>query len=594
MKYIIFALLFATSTALGWNIPPQPKEAAYLAFKNKLVNPGFENGSSQWTNSGASFTITTTGADVGEGARSAVWDASAASQTLLSYNYTIEVGLRATNGLAQCRYRTDASDIVMQVHDGTNPIVEQTLPASSSYALTPFLNFGFPSSGTVRIRFVSASNSAAMYLDDCYLGTAHNVGTVSQAQLAGSAYFAQTTNCSWSRTNTAVGAFSTDADCPAPTIDKQVVGSWQTTDADLPRITINNLPPGLYKVTATASMYGGGDWTMAISDGTNTRGYASGSGNGAGTFQPANVSTAWFEYTSAGNRSFEIYGSSSSGSISLDNNQNNDRTTFVVERFPLGSESVVAADQGDYPWTSYTATISNFGTVSSQDCAHSRVSGDVLLRCRFVTSTGGAASEARVSLPGTLVSSSTIATLEHAGSLLMNATSVGVLATLIEPSVSYVVFSRDSATSNLTKVNGNTLAGSGFTYSLSARVPIQGWLAGQRAPQLIGSVTSSTTGREKIERLIQATACTSTPCTPTTQSGPWHGTTYTRSSTGQYSLTVSGWSDRPACICSYGENSTSGVCNVQVSSATTILVRVQDSAFGQADKPFSLICMGPR
>jgi len=592
--WILILATLLTSTSFGLNLPPTAKEAAYFYYKNKIINPGFENGSSNWTASGGSFTVTTTAADLAEGARSAVFDASASAQTLSSSNYTIERGLRQNNAYAKCRVRTTASDYILDVYDGTNVLASQTIQATSEFS-EQGINFVFPTSGTARIRIRSQSNAAAVYVDDCYLGAAPNIQSARTSQFVGSSYFAQTTNCSWSRTNTAIGAFSTDADCPGPTVGVSKLGSWQTTDADLPRQTINSLPEGLYEVTVTGSLYGGGDWTMAVSDGTTTSPvYCSGSGNGGGTFQPSTSCSAWFEYSTEGNRSFEIYGSSSSGAISLDNNANNDRTSFSVRRWDRYPSTFASINNTDYGWTQYTPTFTGFGTVTVHACYHSRQAENLKVRCKFTPGTT-TATEARLSFPGSLVSVSTIDTLELAGTAVINVTTNGYASVLREPSVSYFTFGRDGGGSTgITKFNGSTWVATGNVVSFEAEVPIAGWSPNQSTPVFVGSVSSNSTGAEKIERLIQSTACTSTPCTPNSQSGPWHGTTYTRSSTGQYSLTVSGWSDRPACICSYGENSTSGVCNVQVSSATTILVRVQDSAFGQADKPFSLICMGPR
>ena len=246
------------------NTPPTSKEAAYLKNANKIVNPGAENGTAKVLVSAGTLTATTLTAEVGLGARSFKWCPAAAGNTLSMSYYVVEGALKGQNGEASMLAQTSGTDFSLRVFDGSNQLATaSTLTPSSSYQSWS-QNFIFPSSGSLTVNAIAGNPTNCIFLDDAYLGRPSNIGTVEQAQFVGSAYFAQTANCSWTRSNTALGAFGTDADCPAPTIDKQVIGSWQTTDADLPRITINNLPPGLYKVTATGSMYGGGKWTTAI------------------------------------------------------------------------------------------------------------------------------------------------------------------------------------------------------------------------------------------------------------------------------------------------------------------------------------------
>lgn len=208
---------------------------------------------------------------------------------------------------------------------------------------------------------------------------------------------------------------------------------------------------------------------------------------------------------------------------------------------------LLKADQGDYGWTAYTPTITNFGTVSSQACYHSRINDSLYLRCKFTTSTGGAAAEARIPFPGSLVSSSNISTLETVGDLIMNATSVGVLKALAEPSIGYLTFSRDSATNNLTKINGNTLAASGFSYSVFAGpIPIQGWESNQRAPALINSVVSKYEGATSFE---SADVTCSSSSAINNNPGSWISSIGNISS-GQCAITIANgvFSGAPDCV----------------------------------------------
>lgn len=145
---------------------------------------------------------------------------------------------------------------------------------------------------------------------------------VDKPKLAGEAYIAGTANCSaWTRTNTAYGAFAADTDCPSPTIvGTPAMGTWLTTDADLPRFSVNSLKAGRYKAKfmSSARVAGGGLMSMAINDGTSTC-----------VVQPQHsqasdypfVVECFFTYASIGDRVFELYTASSTGAVTLVNNQ---------------------------------------------------------------------------------------------------------------------------------------------------------------------------------------------------------------------------------------------------------------------------------
>jgi hypothetical protein len=134
-------------------------------------------------------------------------------------------------------------------------------------------------------------------------------------------------------------------------------------------------------------------------------------------------------------------------------------------------------------WQTYTPTFTAMGTVTAITAYWARIGSDVVLRGRFTVGTT-VASEARLSLPAGLVSSSQISTaLEVSGTYgrLSTSTDHGGFI-LIEPSVGYVTFSTGAvfgsgSTGALTKSTGNNVAGTGDTVSFEARIPIAGWSA---------------------------------------------------------------------------------------------------------------------
>lgn len=147
----------------------------------------------------------------------------------------------------------------------------------------------------------------------------------------GSAYIAKTAACTPARTNTALGAFTADTDCPGPTVEfNPGPGTIQTTDTNLPKFTVNSLPAGTYKVTiqvsAILSQVAYAD--MAINDGTTT----SGQQHGDDTVTHPYTLVGIFKYTTGANQTFSVFGSASSGSITIDLVNGNPRILFLIEK----------------------------------------------------------------------------------------------------------------------------------------------------------------------------------------------------------------------------------------------------------------------
>jgi hypothetical protein len=114
------------------------------------------------------------------------------------------------------------------------------------------------------------------------------------------------------------------------------------------------------------------------------------------------------------------------------------------------------------------------------------------------------------------------------------------------------------------------------------------------APLLVGSVTSNTSGMERIER---ARFSNSGTCAATSQSGSWLGTP-TDPGTGQCGVVIASgiFSSTPSCVCS-AEDAGGSVfgCVVNPSSATLVTVTTENTTTGAAtDRQFHIICMGPR
>jgi hypothetical protein len=153
--------------------------------------------------------------------------------------------------------------------------------------------------------------------------------------------------------------------------------------------------------------------------------------------------------------------------------------TLKFDNFLLGPQAKLYGSPIT-DWVSYTPIFTGFGTVASQNLQWRKNGSDLEVRGTF-TPGSATAVEARMSLPFSLTSLSTLPTLSIAG--MAHTPSFGTAGyinnqpVLIEPSVGYVTFQTPS-TSTLSKTTGSAAFGALLT-SLEFKVPIQGWSSSQ-------------------------------------------------------------------------------------------------------------------
>ena len=210
------------------------------------------------------------------------------------------------------------------------------------------------------------------------------------------------------------------------------------------------------------------------------------------------------------------------------------------------SSNVYSQASANYSRRAYTPTFTGFGTVSSSTCYESREGEFNVIDCRFVVGTT-TATEARVSLPSGLTSSSNIVSGGFIAGIMGRQTSTNNgLGVLIEPSVSHLTFTGGIQTASMfTKQNGNAIAASGDTFSFQVRVPISGWsnsnvIVGtfENVPTVPGAGARIDTFSATFGTTNATTACTASPCSFLNQIG--NGvSSVTRSATGTYTVNTS-------------------------------------------------------
>jgi hypothetical protein len=185
----------------------------------------------------------------------------------------------------------------------------------------------------------------------------------------------------------------------------------------------------------------------------------------------------------------------------------------------LSNGNTYSSTNADTDWASCghtTSSFTGFGTVSAIETQCKRQGGDLLMRGKFAYNSG-TATETRLSLPlwnGSQlnsVGSSSIPSLQMTG----DAASTGFasnyfrMASLIEPSVSYMTFGVQQTTSSaLTKAQGSLFSGVG-SVSFNARIPIEGW---QNSNILIGQFNG-------LESCANTLECTDTFSASVTSAG---------------------------------------------------------------------------
>jgi hypothetical protein len=629
-------------------------------------NPNAEDGTTGWTASGTgTFTTTTTAANVGNGAASFSFDADQ-YDSVHTDDIAIPAGLYGQNCLLDFYYKGFDANIAAAVSDGTNIITSQILTPSANYTRVQ-LNFICPSSGTLSFGLTASDNAAIGYWDEVHLGSASNISQVSQASFVGSIKYDAASSCDWGRTgggSDSWGNFSADTDCASPT----VTGSASDPGSKIPAIKFTSLPPGEYLFEARGFFYKFGTQDAPVyfrfSDGTNT---TPGAGLYSGSSPDAAMNlTGRIRYATAqSNVTINIQGSTvnTSNTVSIGNNN----ATFLgleidVYRFPLSSETAInyapqnwrvdANISGANPSlgtsavSSYTgiengsltltnnsgtnvltaqipcsSTNSPSGTTCSSGnesigvsfnvpragdvmaCAsfgwYGEVSsGSVLPTFQIVETPNNAqtiSQEGKSRIPASVSTAGHTSPIRVCGPLSFQSAGQKTLRLMYEQTVS------GSVTSSLIIADADASSG-------QRDVHWEVYPIGQNfnAPNLVGSVTSNSSGSERVERarIAGATAttnCSSSPCTVTRQSGTW--ISVTRSSTGLYTGTITSgiFSDVPSCFCQARESAGNAgrFCSAFATSTTNIDIRTgypsdTSGSTTNVDTFMDLFCLGPR
>lgn len=658
-----------------------------------LTNSGFNEATvdTGWTSAAGTDTANTT--YYMEGTQSLKVALSSVNGTIISQSVTPGTSLSGVNMEYSAWVKTSLTTVQVCALQAGTSMQCTSVPGSNTFQKIE-MNIAGPSSGTVGLLFKTTSSTTGdIYVDDAYVGPSRGIGTVSQEKFVGEVYYAATASCSWVRTNTAYGDFTSDADCPSPTVaNNGYVGTISTTDADLPQFTISSLPPGVVELSCEGSASSGGTAAayagLQISDGTDTRGTVEWYQNNTDIF-PWHL-TATFTYTSAGDRTFKFQAKmGGTSTIQISNGSSTAGPRCTIKLLPSANEQTVRPSQNQLP------TVQRLG--SGTNATYTPPTGVSYIKVRAVGGGGGGVGSGTVSSMGTTTNggntcfgtnatacTSPLIQANGGAGASQNAQSGGAggtVTSVVAPAVQLSAFagSRGGAgqytaggdqwaggaggqsifggagqgvgagaggaadtNSGSGGAGGGTstsgvfvgagggsgaytegliynpttmyytigAAGSGGTLGTSGAaggngaagyIEVTEYYGAMNAPLLVGSVTSNSTGMERIERVkVGTTACSSSPCTIASQSGSWVSSV-TRTGTGAYTLNIASgiFSATPTCHCtSNAYASANTVCSGPTSGGTPSATRWDfntiDLANAATDSGFEIICMGPR
>jgi hypothetical protein len=592
---------------------------------NLLPNSDFESGLASWTSSGGTFTAVTTGANLLNGLKSALWTPSAANQTLTSTQVTVPAGLTGGGCMGKAFYKTaEATNLYMlQAIDGSSNVLGSATvyPTLGSSASTAQVYFPCPTSGTIALRVVAAGTipGAAIAVDDLHIGSLLNGSQVSQASLYGTASTPGTSGCQWTSTSGTFANLPANGSCPTPS----VTGNASAPATKIPGVTFATLPPGEYFVEFEGSFYGGAGTgnpsTYVISDGTTSKGLAQ-----PNTTQHADHISGNFSYNTAqSNVTFQVQCYRDDTNCTVDAGATSNRKLEIrVYRFPTSSETAYRTDSVAASWSGYHDQCNFPSTsVSFADPTSDATSGCVLTTLpgrsvNFGSVTSYLSGSAR--LPGIVFTAPRLGSYQVCSTFQITIpnsgrTSVRMVdssgAEINQTWVSSVAGEQSGSICGNTQVTSlspwtvklqtaNTVGASNYISAAASISRTVTWSVRQldgpgAMPVFPGNISSNTAGMEHLERaVIQNNGS----CSILTQSGNWITSVVHGGSAGNCVLTIVGFSGRPSCFIE-GESAAVNFVGHRLDPAPTsssISVVTTNTGGAGFDSNFGIACMGPR
>lgn len=570
---------------------------------NTIQNTDAETDTSNWTESGGTFTRTNTAGELLLGAYSFKWTPSAA-QNLRSAAVTIPDGLYGRNCYASVIYKTASTDYTMQILDGSNNVLgSYAMPAASTAKIAP-INFVCPTSGSIKLGFVTTASAVQLDFDSAFLGEATNITT-------------STNVTDWqSYTPTIIGFGSTtvyDSQYKRVGDSLKIKSTFLMGTASGSTASFS-LPSGLTLDSSKLSSSGNsvvGFWEYNRTNGsTPKRGPILAAGGGTV------LTFSTDAYSETENALSSMLGNKLASSQIL---------SLVAEVPILGwsAEPAFRPDLAAVSWSGYHANTCSWARTNTSFGAFTDDASCTLTertnRNFGTVSTSGSVSPAITFTPariGRYYVCATVAAISgtagNSGAIRLwdGTTEIAQIAVNYTNSQGQAICGIYNVTSTSAKTL--TLQGRAATSTISIMTSSSDtsidWSIfaldqGIPAPILLGSVTSNSSAAYRMESVSFGGAtegtnnCTADPCTIYRKSGGV--SSITRNSTGTYTINfLSGtFSAAPTCTMSCNQDGTGiAICNKNnagVPTSTAFQIITRNTSNTAVDTETTVICMGP-
>lgn len=507
--------------------------------KNYLANPGFEGGNSGWTISGATNAVNTS--DFHDGVQSLTLTPTGAGSILQSA--TPAPNLFGSNLESGVWVKTTKTDVSVCALSAGSEVQCQAVPATGQWVYVPANQAGPTQGTTIGVKVKWGSTGGSIIVDQGYVGGATNL---SMMTLQNTFSAKITTAGVVSRENTPWIASCTNANpvvCTFKTDVFKTVPNCVATTED----TINDAYQVISAISTSSISIQSGNFLESVANRTDRRDF-----------------------------------------------------TLVCTR-STDTQLAVNSLNADYGLTAWTPT---FTTVSPSvvEMYHSRQGEFLYIQGKIVHAGGTGA--LTFTLPNGLVASSSKLTAasnyQVVGTGSMTSSTLGSITILAQAGLTTLAIGADGFAGG-----GNvpyTGAWGSETMTFFAKIPIQGWVETQKAPVLVGSVTSGASNAERVERFKfyqnagnDAQTCNSSPCS---LESSITGATMVRNAGGDYTLTwPSGtWSSKPFCVLSVAGAGVNWTTNglITTTTSTTLSFLTGNVTAGALDAYGTIICMGPK
>lgn len=627
--------------------------------RNVLANPGFEGGTAAWAITGGGATLSTVTVGQATGKRSAIWSTPAQNSVLYSGWQTVSAGdgFSGQNGVVSCRFKCASGNCThtFEAWGGALADLSPVTPITSSTTqyVRSTANFIYPASGVVRIHVNAVAVAEPdLLVDDCYMGLAEGfnltqaTGAISTPWVLYPATIQGFTVTSqaiyWRRVGDSIelrgyvdpsagGAALIQIGLPPGVVTASSIAATGEISGSITRKVapglVGNLiltpsvgyvqvsvdDPSLTAITPAQGLNIGGTYFAFVSDPIPVEGWSA-NVNGLNYLTQAPSGPTMQKFTAGG--SFGNYslptnprpsyirvrmvggGGGGGGSSNSSNNagagSTGTTTTFGTALLTANPGTGGSGQAGSGGGTGGTASLGTAVglafTGGNGQYSGGNTANYMTVPMGGANAFGGAGSSTAPASPNTGAGGGAGAQ-PSTGFSGAGGGAGGFIDAVIYPVQNTYAFSVGAGGAGGGAGSAGNAGGSGA----DGLIEVTEYYGNGQVPAFIGSVTSNTSGQERIERVNVPSICSASPCIISSQSGNWVSS-ITRSGPGNYNLNINSgiFSGEPTCMVTSLNATYVAQGELAPTPTSWNFYGFNAGSNTLLDIPFSIICMGPR